>query len=152
MALKTWRNHDKAHVVQKIIENNFRILGKHLPHNLLSLSTEERNLLSEDYLSDGLIVYDTTFKNWFEYNAKTGTWKTCPIETSTYVQEFKENNWTNNTIFIPYSEHLISNPIIKMFILYKGSYHPVLGEVEVDTDFNITLLTDMPFAGRVVIK
>lgn len=152
MALKTWRNHDKAHIVQKIIENNFRVLGKYLPNNLLSLSTEERNLLSEDYLSDGLMIYDTTLKNWYEYNAKTGTWEPRSIGSSTYEQEFEEGNWTNNTIAIPYSKHLILNPIIQMFILYEGSYQPVLGGVEVDTNFNVTLLTDMPFTGRVVIK
>ena len=70
--LKTWRNGEKSEVIKKIIEDNFKILGKNLSHNMLSLSSVERNSLASDYLCDGLIVFDTTLKKWMQYSG--GLW------------------------------------------------------------------------------
>lgn len=67
MSLKTWNNGERAEIIKSIIESNFKLLGRHLPHNILALTTAERNVLSSDYLSDGLIVFDTTIQKWVQY-------------------------------------------------------------------------------------
>ena len=147
MSLKTWRNGDSAEVVQKIIEYNFKLLGRYLSSNMFCLSSSERKTLSSDYLREGLIIYDTTENTWYKY--VSGAWKKSPIE---YNLTITETDWVNNEITINFPTHLITNPIVQLFIKDDNSYTPVIGGVSVDNSFNITLSTDMPFNGKVVVK
>ena len=153
MSLKTWSNGTGAGVVRKITEDNFKTVAKHLHQNMLTLSTEERLLLGKEYLSDGLVVYDKNLMTFFEYVQSTGLWKISPLsENKSFSITFSEQDWVNNTIYISFADHTIANPNVQMFMLMEETYQPVLGGVEIDTEFNVTLHTDMPFAGRVVVK
>lgn len=147
MSLKTWRNGDEAEVVQKIIEYNFRLLGRHLPSSMLCLSSSERKVLSGDYLREGLLVYDITENAWYKY--ASGFWEKCPTE---YGRIISETDWVNNTITINFATHLTPNPIVQLLIKDGNSYSPVIGGVEVDSNYNIILSTDLPFDGKVVVK
>ncbi len=147
MSLRTWRNGEEAEVVQKIIEYNFKLLGRYLSGNMLCLSSSERKTLSSDYLREGLIIYDTTENAWYKY--VSGTWKKSPTE---YNLTITETDWVNNEITISFPTHLITNPIVQLFIKDGNSYSPVIGGVSVDNSFNITLSSDMPFDGKVVVK
>lgn len=149
MSLKTWRNGADASVVRKITEDNFKIVAKHLHQNMLSLTTDERLLLGREYLSDGLVVWDKDLKVYCEYVQSTGLWK---AHSTSYSLQFSEQDWVENTIHIPFANHGIKEPSVQMFILMDGLYQPVLGGVGIDTEFNITLSTDMPFDGKVVVK
>lgn len=145
--MRIWRNGEKADVVQKIIEYNFKILGKHLSHNMLSLSTTERELLTSDYLSKGLRVYDTDLNRWYIYNGtKWVEW------LQEYVKTISIDDWVDGKITIPYSTHFRENPIVQLFISDGKAYSPVFGGVEIDANYNVILSTDMPFAGKVVVK
>lgn len=147
MSLQKWHNGDKAEVVQKIIEYNFKLLGRYLSSNMLCLSSTERKALSGDYLRDGLLIYDTTENSWYRY--LSGVWEKCPTE---YIRAINESDWTNNEITINFSTHLISNPVVQLFIKDGNNYSPVIGGISVDNDFNIVLSTDIPFEGKVVVK
>ena len=147
--LKSWSNGEKSEIIKAIIENNFRILGKHLPNNMLSLTTTERTSLTSDYLSEGLVVFDNTLKKWFEY--KNGFWIDYPI-TITYSASINIDDWIENTIYIPYSTHFVESPAVQLFILSNNGYEPVIGGVSVDNNYNIVLKTDFPYEGKVVIK
>lgn len=149
MGLKTWNNGEKGEVVQKIIDNNFRTVGRYLTKNILCLSTSERNTLTSDYISNGLIVYDTDLEQWFEY--KNNRWEIKPI-TEVYSKDITVNDWVENKIYIPYLEHLKTDPIVQLLILEDGLYYPVYGGVEIDMAYDITLSTDTLFNGRIVIK
>lgn len=148
--LKTWQLGEKAENIKAIIEHNFKTLGKHLKNNVLVLSTAERESLSNDYLSVGLIVYDTSLNKWLKYNGKE--WLEC-----VYVINFTESDWTDNgtdyEISVPYSNHLISTPHIQLYLRNtRINWTLVLGGVNIDSNDNITLSSDMPFKGKVVIK
>lgn len=147
MSLKTWRNGEEAEVVQKIIEYNFRLLGRHLPSGMLCLSSSERKVLSSDYLREGLLVYDTTENAWYKYSS--GFWGKCPTE---YNRTISKTDWTNNEITINCATHLISNPTVQLFIRDGNSYSPVIGGIEVNNNYDIILSTDLPFDGKVVVK
>ena len=69
-----------------------------------------------------------------------------------HTQNIAVSDWTNNTISIPFSKHSIENPTVQLFIVYGNSFEPVLGGVEIDSDYNVTLSTDLPFNGKVMIK
>ena len=69
-----------------------------------------------------------------------------------YTQSISKDDWTDNSISIPFSKHGIETPAVQLFIKYGGSYTPVLGGVNIDSEYNVTLSTDLPFDGRVVIK
>lgn len=149
MGLKTWLFGESSETVKQIIDSNFKILGRHLSRNMLSLSTTERELLSSDYLSDGLVVFDTTLKKWYEY--KNGSWSPCFL--GAYVEQLSSSTWSsNNEYYIPFTTHQKENPCVQLFILDNETYHPVLGGVEIDNEFNILLSTDLPFNGKVVVK
>lgn len=153
MGLKTWNNGEKGEVVQAIIEANFKILGRHLNENVLSLSTEERSLLSSDYLSEGLIVYDKDLEVFMQY--KNGKWDGISIGGSNsfvYSQDLAVSSWISGEISIPHSLHLVSNPCVQLYILQDGKYESVLGGIYIDNEYNVTLSTDLPFDGKVVIK
>lgn len=150
--LKTWRNGEKAGVIQKIIENNFKILGRHLSQNVLCLSTAERETLSSEYLTQGLKVYDTTKKRWFSYNGVGWDEENWGEGSSEYTMDIQTSDWSAGAIIIPYTKHLKRNPNVQLFMKNEDVYLAVMGGVEIDADYNITLSTDMPFEGRVVIK
>lgn len=69
-----------------------------------------------------------------------------------YTQNITVADWTDNNISIPFSKHGVDNPSVQLFISYDGSFKPVLGGVRVDSEYNITLSTDLPFDGRIVVK
>lgn len=160
--LKTWRNGEKAGVIQKIIENNFKILGRHLSQNILCLSTTEREALGSDYLSKGLRVYDTTLDKWFVYNGID--WEEAE---KAYVFKFTTDDWhfldipdiqmTQYGIIIPYSTHLRENPTVEVY-LKSGTesnsrvYDFVVDGYEINEDYKVYLWSDMPYEGKVVIK
>ena len=69
-----------------------------------------------------------------------------------YAQDIDVDDWTDNSIFVPFIKHGIENPTVQLFIESDDSYVAVLGGVKIDSDYNITLSTDLPFNGRVVVK
>ena len=69
-----------------------------------------------------------------------------------YTQDIAINDWIDSAIDIPFSKHGIENPTVQLFIEDGGSFSPVLGGVKIDSEYNITLSTDLPFDGRVVVK
>ena len=154
--MRMWRNGETAEIVQKIIEYNFKLLGRHLPNNILALPTTQRETLSSDYLCEGLIVYDTTLNKWFRYTSNS--WEEYTIDNDTsgesavYTKTFTAADWENKEIYISYSTDLISNPSVGLAILDNGVYSPVIGGVIMDRNDNIILTTDLPFDGKVVIK
>ena len=147
MSLRTWRNGEGAEVVQKIIEYNFRVLGRYLSSSMLCMSSSERKVLSGDYLREGLLIYDTTENVWYKYTS--GFWKKCP---TIYSLDISKADWSDNTITINFSTHLIPNPIVQLFIKDGNTYSPVIGGVMVDSNYNVILSTDLPFDGKVVVK
>lgn len=156
MGLKTWNNGEMGDAVKAIIEHNFKILNKHLSRNILSLSTKERELLSDDHLSNGLIVYDITLDTWFQYI--NNQWVEYPLgnggseDRSTYSLNISTRDWVNGTISIPYITHNVPSPMVWVFILIDNEYTPVFGGISVDNEDNITISSDMNFDGKVVIK
>ena len=69
-----------------------------------------------------------------------------------YMRNVNAGDWTNNSITISFSEHRIENPTVQLFIKDDDSFEPVLGGVSIDSEHNVTLSTDLPFDGRVMIK
>ena len=69
-----------------------------------------------------------------------------------YTQNINADSWVDNIIYIPFSKHEVENPIVQLFIENEGSFESVLGGVKIDSDYNVTLSTDLPFSGKVVIK
>ena len=69
-----------------------------------------------------------------------------------YTQDIDINDWIDNNISIPFSKHSIENPTVQLLIEDGISFSPILGGVKIDSGHNITLSTDLPFNGRVVIK
>ena len=146
-AMKTWRDGAYGDEVKGIIEQNFNILSKHLASNVLTLTTQERQLLGSDYIRAGLRVYDITLDKWFKYTGSA--WEECSSE---YVCNFTRSAWLRNTIYIGFESHHIKNPIVELYIKDGNGYESVFGGVSIDEDFNITVSTDIPFDGKVVVK
>ena len=69
-----------------------------------------------------------------------------------YMQDISISDWEDNTIIIPFSKHGVEDPTIQLYIKYDNSFTPVLGGINTDSDYNVTLSTDLPFDGKVVIK
>lgn len=69
-----------------------------------------------------------------------------------YTENIGVDDWTDNVMSIPFSKHGIENPTVQLFIKYDGSFAPVVGGVKVDSEYNVTLSTDLPFDGRIVIR
>lgn len=154
--LKTWRNGAKGGEVKSVIDYNFNLVSKYLSKDIKALSTQERNLLSSDYLNENTLVFDTTEEQWYKYSK--GSWvKTSMVDNTftsdnTYTQDISINDWHNNKIQIDFNQHGIENPIVQLFAENDNSFIPVLGGTEIDSEHNVTLSTDLPFDGRVVIK
>lgn len=69
-----------------------------------------------------------------------------------YTQDIDSADWIVNTISIPFSVHGVKTPTVQLLIKDGSSFSPVLGGVNVDSEYNVTLSTDLPFRGKVIIK
>lgn len=150
--METWVNGASGSEVKNVIEKNFNTLSEHLSSNILALTTDERMSLSGNYISEGLRVFDKTLEVWFKYSKNS--WEECPVDKNSlrYTANIMKYDWKDNIIYIAFSTHKVQNPIVQLYIQEGNGYSPVFGGVIVDDNFNITLTTDLPFAGKVVVK
>ena len=149
MGLKTWINGAKGKVVKSFIDQNLKLLGSYLPNLMLTLKTSQRLALSSDYLSEGLLVFDSDEEAWFCY--LNGKWQKKSFDT-TYTKEFSDTEWANGQIVIEFKTHLVSNPSVQIYMNSEGEDIPVVGGFIIDDDNNIIIETDISFSGRVVIR
>ena len=151
--IKTWRNRAKGEEVKSIIDYNFNVVSKYLSKDMRALSTQERKSLSSGYLSENTLVFDTDEEQWYKYSK--GSWLPTSIgagDCRAYAQDIFIDSWVDNSIKIPFNQHGVKNPAVQMFIGIGDSFTPVLGGVEIDSEYNVSLSTDLPFDGKVVIK
>lgn len=148
--IKSWRNGATGGEVKDIIDYNFKIVSRYLSKDIKALSTQERNLLSSEYLNENTLVFDTTENKWYKYSK--GTWVKTSVDDSVYTQNISIADWEYNSIQIPFSQHGIENPIVQLLIQNGNSFTDVYGGVSIDADYNISLSTDIPFNGKVVVK
>lgn len=69
-----------------------------------------------------------------------------------YIQNISANDWVNNSISIPFTKHCIKTPTVQLLVKDEDSFDIVLGGVNIDSEYNVILSTDLLFDGRVVIK
>lgn len=153
--IKTWRNGATGGEVKSIIDYNFNVVSMYLSKDVRALSTQERKLLSSDYLSEKSLVYDTDEEQWYKY--VNGSWVKAfdnggNNSTNVYANDISIDDWADNTITILFEEHGVENPVVQLSMISGDSVISVLGGVEIDSEYNITLSTDLPFDGKVVIK
>ena len=86
-------------------------------------------------------------KNIIDYN-----FNTLSTALKKYIQNIDANDWVDNSISIPFGKHGIENPTVQLFVKSDDSFDIVFGGVKVDSEYNVTLSTDLPFDGRVVVK
>lgn len=147
---KTWRNGASGKEVKDIIDYNFNLVSRYLTKDIKALSTQERNLLSPDYLSENTLVFDTDEKQWYRYSNES--WVKTSVDDKVYTQSIFASDWVDNTIEILLDQHGIENPIVQLSMVSGNSFIPVLGGIEIDTEHNVILSTDLPFDGKVIIK
>lgn len=150
LVIKTWKNGASGREVKSIIDYNFNVVSKYLSKDVRSLSTQERRLLSSDYISENTLVFDTDEKQWYAYS--NGSWIKSPVGGNVYEQTISVGDWVDNSIKISIERHRIKNPVVQLYVADGDSLIPVLGGVNIEADYNVTLSTDLPFAGKVVIK
>ena len=148
--IKTWRNGASGGEVKSIIDYNFNLVSRYLSKEIKALSTQERNLLSSDYLAENTLVFDTDEAQWYKYSQ--GRWVKTYVDGGVYTQNISINDWVNNNIQISFNQHGVKNPYVQLFIEGETSFEPVLGGVKIDSAYNIIRSTDLPFNGKVVIK
>ena len=148
--IKTWINGAKGSEVKSVIDYNFNIVSKYLSKDVRALPTQERNLLSSDYLSENTLVFDTDEERWYKYSK--GSWVETFVEVNVYTQDISADDWIDNSINILFDQHGVKNPTVQLFMRSDNSFISVLGGVEIDSDYNVVLSADLPFDGKVVIK
>lgn len=149
MEFETIYNGEKADVVREKVNGNFDRLKLSASSALMSLTTAERMQLTGDAAREGGIVYDITLGKWFQ---KRGTnwieYKFNPV----YMQNFTVQNWSSShTLGIPFSVHNTQVNSVSVYMLSNSRYTRVLPEIEVSSGLDVTVLSDINFAGRVVI-
>ena len=152
--IKSWKNGSSAGDVKNIIDYNFNVVSKYLSKDIKALSTQEREMLTSDYLSEKSLVFDTDEEQWYKYSG--GSWVKVFDDYKNivpYTKDISIDDWTNNKISILFDQHGVENPVVQLFMAKDGSLIPVIGGVKkIDSKHNVTLSTDLPFDGRVVIK
>lgn len=148
--IKTWRNGADGGEVRNVIDYNFKVVSKYLSKDIKALSTQERNLLSSDYLSENILVFDTDEERWYKYSK--GSWKAISVNSSMFTLDISTDDWIGNNINILFNQHGIKNPDVQLLMKDGDLFTPVFGGVKIDSAYNVTLSTDLPFNGKVVIK
>ena len=97
--LKTWKNGEKAGSTKDIIEYNFKLLGRYLSNNIIAAPRDVINSLSSDYLSEGLVAFDTTNNVWLKY--KSGVWQEDVVGSdSAYSRAIRVADWHSRTLYL----------------------------------------------------
>lgn len=137
--------------VRAVIEKNFNELSSRSANSILELSTEKKMSLPSNRLFDGLIVYDTTLKEWQEY--VEGEW--CKLNfNQSYTHEFSEEDWDESgRIKIYFEEHLIKEPTVYGYIWKSRFWDSIDIEYSITKPYgDVWIYSDLPFKGKVVIK
>ena len=100
-------------------------------------------------------MFDTDEEQWYKYF--DGSWVKTFVSDGgnavTYTKNISKSDWTNNGISILFDQHRVENPVVQLFMMHGDSFVPVIGGVKkIDSKHNVTLSTDLPFNGKVVIK
>lgn len=138
--------------VRAVIEKNFNELSSRSANSILELSTKKKMSLPTNRLFDGLIVYDTTLKEWQEYT--NGKWGRTHFNQS-FTLEFSEEDWDESgRIRINFEEHLIEDPTAYGYIYKNNSFWDIINiEYSIIRPYgHIWIYSDLPFKGKVVIK
>lgn len=93
----------------------------------------------------GKIVKEIIDTNFTNLNVQIGQL------SQKYIYSFSKADWNDGIIFISYSEYLKQNPCIELYVKTSGGYSPVVGGYEINNN-GISLQTDLPYDGRVVIR
>ena len=150
--IKTWRNGAQGAEVKNVIDHNFNLVSRYLSKDIKALTTSERTLLPSDYLAENTLVFDTDEKQWYRYSVVNKSWIRTSVDDNVYTQDISVGDWVNNTIEILLEQHGIANPVVQLSMANGNSFAPVMGGIKIDSEYNVTLSTDLPFNGRVVIK
>ena len=143
------RNGDQAEEVREKINNNFEKLSKNSGSDIMALSTEERLAMSNEYLRDGLIVFDITLQTWFK---RTGNEWVLYTFYPRYRRKFTLQDWTDSlSLYIPYATHGTNADSVNVYMLHNNNYSSVIVDIEVNNNYDVTLYSDFAFSGEVVI-
>ena len=146
--VKKIKNTENADGVRQKINDNFDILSKHFSSRMLSLTKTEMDNIEQDYLREGLIVYNTTDKKF--YTRSGNSWELYKI-FNTFTSVFYESDWEDGYLSIPYGQHKVDVKNVSVYISTTQGYMPVLIDVVVDSMQNVILNSDVVFDGKVVL-
>lgn len=150
--MKMWKNGAQASEVKNAIDYNFNLLDNRTRGAVRIVTTAERGMMEDSYLRKGAVVFDLDVGSWLEYDGKN--WVPFRFPTATFKCVFLLEDWGEDaSLFIPYSTHGIDAPCVRVFVSESGGYSEVIGcGVLVDSNNNVTIKTNSPFACKVVIK
>ncbi len=69
-----------------------------------------------------------------------------------FVKEFTISDWEDNKIHIRQGEHCVSAPTPSLFMLNNDLYEEVVGGIAIDSENAVIIQSDLPFAGKIIIK
>lgn len=144
------RNGAQADEIRAKINDNFEKISKNISSTNLSLSTEERLSISNEYLKDGLIVFDSSLDKWFKRVGNSWVlYEFSPV----YKRKFSASEWgENNILNIPYTMHGINITNVCVYMLYQNKYISCVTDVEISDNNDVGIHSDLAFDGEVVIS
>lgn len=157
MSLKTWDNGARGEIVKGIIDQNFKLVGRNLSKNVLTLTESERRILPSEYLSEGVFSVDPN-GNWYRY--KSGKWERFNLEKQEVIS-FSYDGWYFDSVYkcwahpISYGGFAFDFPTVEVYMVTENGDIPVVGGymlTEGGVDGDIIILSDMPFNCKVVIR
>ena len=151
MNLETWQSGELAGKVKDIIDRNFKKVSAYSNSNIRAMYSQELSAVDPDYLRNKIVVFDIDESMFFQYDGTTGTWHPLSYKHF-YKATFMSDSWNSGNISIPYETHNVTSPSVQVYIKNGAVYEAVIGGVRVDSEFNVWLLSDIPFEGMVVIQ
>lgn len=149
LELKEIRNAENADSIRKKINGNFKKVSQHFSSRVLSVSDEEMNTMSQDFVRDGLVIYNTTRKMWFKRSGNE--WVEYKFY-HTYKTLFSKTDWESGKIIIPYVNHNVDVKDISVYMDTSEGYKLVCVDCVIDSHKNVILESDYIFSGMVVLS
>lgn len=72
--IEKFYNNDRARNIREILNTNFENVARYIPNNFLSLSTTEKQNLTDDYKANFKLVLDKSLERVHRWSDVTGTW------------------------------------------------------------------------------
>ena len=126
--VEKYYNNDRARNIRELINQNFANVARYIPNNFVSLTTTERQNLTEDYITHFKLAFDKEVERIYRWSDVQKNWKQYLIYArDEYAREEANNNSASAFFEVQLGVNASGNSDPYTFTFYSREYDEAQG-------------------------